>query len=170
MRLGFSPEQQVSLDGKLFRVDVSFRSVMRVSALLKDSGISERVRVGTGLKLLLSPLSHTRSRFLTYPQKLALLNKIFELLAPPVNSKTRQNTRPVISLEADGALIYGAFLQTYGIDLQYDGLDWREFCVLFSCLPESTALFSVMKSRLTDPSEDIHDGLETLFDKLIRGN
>jgi len=75
----------------------------------------------------------------------------------------------LLSLEKDGALIYGAFLQTYGINLQKDELDWREFCTLLSCVPENTALFCVMKNRLTETSERLEDGLEALFEKLNGG-
>jgi hypothetical protein len=117
----------------------------------------------------LSPLSHTRVLFLPHQKKLTLLNKIFELLVPPANSETRQKTKTALSLEADGALIYSAFLQTYGIDLQKDEIDWREFNILLSCIPENTALFYVMKSRLAEPSESLNIGLETLFNKLTKG-
>jgi hypothetical protein len=116
--------------------------------------------------LLLSPLSHTRSRFLTHPQKFALLNKVFEHFNPPVNSKEKADAKPVISFEKDSVLIYGAFMQTYAIDLQKDEIDWHKFCALLSCIPENTALYCVMKSRLSDMSESLNDGLETLFNKL----
>jgi len=167
MRLGFTPQNHVCLNGKKYTVDLSFRKVMRTMALLKDSGISEKVRVGMGVKILLSPPSHTRARLLAHPQKLALLNKIFELLG--TDSKSKQNTKPVISLEKDGALIYGAFLQTYGINLNKGNLDWREFCVLLSCIPENTALFSVMQARTGETFESMNDGLEALLNKLIGG-
>jgi len=53
MKLGFSLDKYVYLNGKKYKVDVRFRNVMRAMALLKDSGISERARVGMGVKLLL---------------------------------------------------------------------------------------------------------------------
>ncbi|MCL2698545.1 MAG: bacteriophage Gp15 family protein [Oscillospiraceae bacterium] len=142
--------------------------MMKVTALLRDSGISEEARVSAGVRGFSSPLSHTRSKHLSNTDKIALLNKIFELLVPSANSEAKQKTKLIFSLEKDGALIYSAFLQTYGIDLQKDKIDWREFNVLLSCIPENTALFCVMKSRLAEPFENIDDGLETLFEKLIK--
>jgi hypothetical protein len=53
MKLGFTPEKRVSYNNKMYSVNPSFCSVMRAAALLRDSGISEGARVGTGLKLLL---------------------------------------------------------------------------------------------------------------------
>jgi hypothetical protein len=167
MKLGFMLREYVEFNGRNYRVNVGFRRVMRAAALLRDNGISERVRVSVGLKLLLSPTSHTRSRFLPHAAKLALVNKIFELITPR-DSAEKQSKKSVISLEKDGELIYGAFLQTYAIDLQKDELDWRKFCALLSCIPENTALFCVMKSRLAETSESLNDGLETLFKELTR--
>jgi hypothetical protein len=115
--------------------------------------------------LLLTPTSHIRARFLPHALKIALLNSIFELIAPLVNSK-KQAEKSVLSLENDGVLIYSAFMQTYAIDLQKDKLDWREFCALLSCIPENTALFCVMKSRLSETYESLNDGLEMLFNQL----
>jgi len=100
---------------------------------------------------------------------LSLLSAIFDLLQS--SSATGGEVCPAssyLSLEDDGALIYAAFLQTYGINLHKDRLDWREFCVLLSCIPENTALVSVMKSRANGycKSENINAGLEILFNKL----
>jgi len=52
MKLGFSQQKYVYLNGKNYKIDVSFRNVMRATALLKDNGISERMRVSMGVKLL----------------------------------------------------------------------------------------------------------------------
>ncbi|MCL2698327.1 MAG: bacteriophage Gp15 family protein [Oscillospiraceae bacterium] len=168
MKLGFIPEKHANINGKKYALNLGFQNVMRAAALLRDSKISEEARVSTGLRLLLSPISHTRSCFLPYTRKLVLLNKIFEHLMPSADSKTSKNTKAVISLENDGALIYGAFMQTYGINLQKDKLNWREFYALLSCIPENTALFYVMKNRIEQTEESLDDGLETLFNKLIK--
>ncbi|MDR2558759.1 MAG: bacteriophage Gp15 family protein [Oscillospiraceae bacterium] len=169
MKLGFSLKKYVALRGKKYYLDVGFRNVMRAAALLKDSGISERMRVSAGLKLLLTHTSHTRSLFLPCAAKFALLDGIFTLLesAGNNNAPSPSARKNLLSLEDDGALIYGAFMQTYGIDLQKDDIDWREFYALLSCIPENTALFCVMKARLSMTSEDLNDGLETLFNQLI---
>jgi len=98
-----------------------------------------------------------------------LLNKIFELIVASGDSKNKQKTKSVISLEDDGALIFGAFRQTYGIDLNKSNIDWREFCVLLFCVPENTAFFNVIQARTGETSTSMSDGLETLFNKLIGG-
>jgi hypothetical protein len=53
MRLGFSLPRHVFLNGKKYRADLSFQKVMRVTALLRDSGISQRARVSAGVRGLL---------------------------------------------------------------------------------------------------------------------
>jgi hypothetical protein len=53
MKPGFTLQNHVILNGKKYRIDVSFQNVMRATALLRDNGISERVRVSMGLRGLL---------------------------------------------------------------------------------------------------------------------
>jgi hypothetical protein len=168
VKLGFSLENKISLGGKQYCLDVSFHNVMKATALLKDSDISERVRVSTVLRLLLTPVSHIRTRFFSFSQKTVLLKTLFDTLV--TNSNTNKSSDSILSLENDGVLIYSAFMQVYGIDLYKDRLDWRSFCALLSCIPENTALFSVMRARQCETSESMNEGLETLFNKLTGGN
>jgi hypothetical protein len=53
MKLGFSLINYVEFEGRKYRIDVSFVNVMRVTALVRDEGISERARVNAGLRGLL---------------------------------------------------------------------------------------------------------------------
>jgi hypothetical protein len=171
MKPGFLPQKYVIFNRKKYKLNLSFQRVMRATMLLRDSAISERARVSTGVRILSTPLSHTRSRFLPHAAKIALLDSIFTLLESAENSNKNGcvKKKNLLSLEKDGALIYGAFMQTYGIDLQKEEIDWREFCALLSSVPENTALFYVMKNRLSESSESLNDGLETLYNKLIGG-
>ncbi|MCL2077394.1 MAG: bacteriophage Gp15 family protein [Oscillospiraceae bacterium] len=179
MRLGFSFEKHVSLTPLsevhffgAFKINADFRNVIRAVELLKDSSISERMRVNAALKLLLKPMAFRRARLLSFGGRTALLNRIFKVLNPDSGEKKETTgTKRVLSLIKDGGLIYGAFLQAYGLDLNKKGLDWRTFCSLLCCIPEGTALFNVMKNRTenTEITQDIDDGLEILFNKLSGG-
>jgi hypothetical protein len=57
-------------------------------------------------------------------------------------------------------------MQAYGIDLHRERIDWREFCALLSCVPESTALINVIKMRASGAAENMDGGLEKLFHQL----
>jgi len=60
---------------------------------------------------------------------------------------TSTNTGRVYSFEKDAALIYAAFQQTHGIDLQKANLHWWQFLALFQDLGADTAFCSLVNLR-----------------------
>jgi hypothetical protein len=152
MKLGFTPQNFVIFKNKRFFVNADFKRVIKATALLREENISERARVKTALKLLLKSSSFCRSKLLNHSDKSSLLNAVFELLG--TGAKSKSQGKKTLCLEKDGAFIYGAFLQAFGLDLQKDKLDWRVFRALLSCIPESTALFNVMKIRAAEIPKD----------------
>lgn len=57
------------------------------------------------------------------------------------------NTGRVYSFEKDAALIYAAFQQTHGIDLQKANLHWWQFLALFHDLGADTAFCNIVNLR-----------------------
>lgn len=64
--------------------------------------------------------------------------------------KTRERA---YDFEQDAPLIYAAFLQVYGIDLNSAPLHWWKFIALFSALPEACRISKIMGYRTMDLSE-----------------
>lgn len=77
--------------------------------------------------------------------------EIFELIVHelfPPKKKHTDDTK-TMDFEQDAALIYAAFLQTYGIDLYAvrNQMDWRIFVALLKGIPENTELSRVIRIR-----------------------
>jgi len=76
---------------------------------------------------------------------------IFDLIIHELftEKKKNKNDPKTMDFEQDAALIYAAFMQTYGIDLYAvrNQMDWRIFIALLKGLPDNTELSRVMKLR-----------------------
>ena len=60
---------------------------------------------------------------------------------------SEEEHRKVVCFDEDSKLIYGAFRQIYGIDLNRENLHWWEFLILFEGLPGGTVLSDIIGIR-----------------------
>lgn len=95
----------------------------------------------------------------------------FELIVHelfPPKKKHTDNTK-TMDFEQDAALIYAAFLQTYGIDLYAvrNQMDWRIFVALLKGIPENTELSRTIKIRGMKVPERTKDNSEYV-DSIIK--
>lgn len=144
-----------------FRFNATYKNVTEAAAVLKNTTIPEAARVNMTLFLLLERFSYFRACFLPMSERINLLKRIFDGLSGGSDENDKKstdgnsNSPRALSLEKDSGLIYGAFLQSFGIDLHNDELAWRDFCTLLSCIPESTVLFNIMKIRTMEIPKNI---------------
>ena len=75
-----------------------------------------------------------------------LLQAVSAVLFPPAKQTTHQKSMDFIQ---DGPLIYAAFMQAYGIDLnaQRGKLHWWKFTALLHGLPSNTRLMEIVQIR-----------------------
>ena len=95
----------------------------------------------------------------------------FELIVHelfPPKKKYTDDTK-TMDFEQDAALIYAAFLQTYGIDLYAvrNQMDWRIFVALLKGIPENTELSRTIKIRGMKVPERTKDNSEYV-DSIIK--
>lgn len=80
-----------------------------------------------------------------------------QLMRDVVNNKKEGSAAPwrprVLDYEADGNLIYAAFMQAYGIDLAETSMHWHRWLALFDGLPDNCKLRRVMGWRATTPED-----------------
>ena len=67
--------------------------------------------------------------------------------------ETAKRAAPVYDFEQDAALIYAAFRQIYGVDLQAGALHWWAFRAMLLALPDSCLMGRIMQIRSVDLSE-----------------
>lgn len=77
------------------------------------------------------------------------------------------NSARAYDFAVDGPLIYAAFWQAYGIDLNNVELHWWEFMALFRGLPETCRICQIMEYRTADTSK-MPKETKAQYDKLRR--
>lgn len=158
--LYYRPENKISIDGKEYMVNTSFDVILRLIDLLKDTSISDSLKLDMALKMLLGDVADTLEYDLM--TKKEIFNQLFDKFVIDTSKKTKQldrqgNEMPLFeedkkahySLKHDASYIYSSFMQAYKIDLveQQGKLDWLKFQALLSGLPEGTKFREVVSIR-----------------------
>ena len=128
-----------------YKINSSAGNVLRALALLRDGELSEKIKVRYSLRMLLCPLSALTARLLSFPKKQKLLSQILDSLG--AGGKAISSSPAVISMYKDSGLIYTALLQSYGIDMMKQDVDFRLLPTLIAGVSDTTALHRVMEIR-----------------------
>lgn len=134
------------------RINASAGNVLRALALMRDRELSEKIKVRYSLRLLLRPLSALRTLALPFPKQRELLYRILDGFGAAESAKgfAKDSERPIVSMYRDSGLIYTALLQSYGIDLLKQDVDFRLLPTLIAGVSDSTALHRVMEIRAAE--------------------
>lgn len=81
----------------------------------------------------------------------------------------RRGKKQIYSFEHDAGLIYAAFLQAYGLDLQDMGyMHWWRFRSLFSSLPKDCEFVRAMEYRSIDINDKMSNEQKEFYRKMKR--
>lgn len=174
-----------------FSVNTNAGDVLRALSVIDEESLWEDVKVKYALRLLLKPLGRIAAFFLPKRKKAELLNKALSALSPKGG---KGGGRRTLSLTCDSELIYTALLQSYGIDILREKVDFRLLPLLAAGAGEDTLLHRVVEIRTAEippagkaPAEYIsrlsrlkaiyalpeesgfQNGMNRLFDSLARG-
>lgn len=137
MTLQAKPSDKITYDN----VEYNFHPYYnRVLTLLSEVFPSKEMTDGQKIEITVSSLSDA-------PPNKGTFELIVHELFPPKKKET--SDKKTMDFEQDAALIYAAFLQTYGIDLYAvrNQMDWRIFTALLRGIPENTELSRVIRLR-----------------------
>lgn len=145
----------VTVDGKAYRVFPFWNRVIAIYDLQNRSDMTGEDIIAAQAALL----TNSRRRI---PTKTAskIISETFSLMGV---SQEKSDGQRVCDFIQDGPLIYAAFWQTYGIDLQKerDRLHFQAFMALFSSLPDNTRIVQVMDIRRAEiPAPNKHNRKE----------
>lgn len=132
----------------------------RVLTLLTEVFPSEELTDAQKIYLTVTSVSDA-------PPSQGTFELIVHELFPP--KKKHTDDTKTMDFEQDAALIYAAFLQTYGIDLYAvrNQMDWRIFVALLKGIPENTELSRTIKIRGMKVPERTKDNSEYV-DSIIK--
>ena len=156
MNLSRALDQAITFDGKRYRLNLSFDTVLMVMEVQRDKLLTPLQRLQLGVELI----AGKKTARLPVEKLEKLMTQINEEYVSAGVKTTEPGTPRVLDFEQDAALIYAAFQQAYGIDLNKERgrLDWRYFIALFQGLPDNTQIRQVMSIRQRPiPAADQHN-------------
>jgi len=133
----------VEIDGDVYEINTDFRTVIKVILAFDDVELASIEKQNIMLSLL-------------YKDKIPQHNMmkaaelILRFITGPAADDTDTDvadTEQFYSFTKDASLIYAAFQQTHGIDLQTAQLHWWQFVALFSDLGADTMLCNLISLR-----------------------
>lgn len=149
MRLYDALPTSVEYGGKAYKLRPAWPNVLAAMDVLEDENLPDVEQVGCALDLLIAG---------QHPVDSGLLQAAIKTLVP---SKEKSNEPPVMDFEQDCELIYAAFWQTYGINLnKCRNMHWCEFFALLKGLPEGTRFADVVGVRQTPMPKPTKDNAE----------
>lgn len=126
----------VEYGGKKYRLRPAWPNVLAASDVLEDENLSDVEQTDCALDLLIEGW---------HPVDSGLLKAVFDVLIPDNEKSDEPQT---MDFEQDCELIFAAFWQTYGINLnKRRDMHWCEFFALLKGLPEGTRFSDVVGIR-----------------------
>ena len=124
----------VTVDGKFYKMDFSFRNVLRMIDILDDNSLLPEARAYNAIHCL---CKRPKNVF-------KVLEAVKGLLFAAPRKKDGQRVTDWVQ---DAGLIRAAFRQAYGIDLWRDDLHWIEFTELLNAIPEGNRYTEIVGIR-----------------------
>lgn len=155
MDLAYPLTDTVEIDGKTYKLDLSFDNVLRLIDMLNDKQLDDITQIETGLYMLLGvelDYSIEKKEEIFYQIFYETIGKETEENIPvdlDGNPMPQQKEDKIYSIKQDAPYIYASFYQDYGIDLfEVQGkLHWEKFKVLLAGLRPDTKFKEIVNIR-----------------------
>lgn len=155
MDLAYPLTETVEIDGKTYKLNMSFDNVLRLIDMLNDKQLNDITQIETGLYMLLGveldyPINKKEEIF--YQIFYETIGKEVEENIPvdiEGNPMPAKKEEKVYSIKQDAPYIYASFYQDYGIDLyEMQGkLHWEKFKALLEGLRPDTKFKEIVNIR-----------------------
>ena len=135
----------VYVNNRKYKVRPTMGRVLTAFEIIENQELEDAEKIDLCLKLL---LKHKFTMLFLPPKtRISILQKILNDIIK--TGKARKQGPKAMDFVQDSEYIYGAFWQTYNIDLnEYrDKLHWWSFKSLLSSLPEDTRLMQIVSIR-----------------------
>ena len=149
----------IFIDGKEYKVDMSFDNVLNILAMLKDERLNDSMKILTGLQMLFEEVPEYEFEQLILIWQSAFENLVggkeeveTDIKGNPMPKKKTDDQEKVFDFHEDAQYIYASFYKDYKIDLfEVQGkLHWYKFNSLLNGLSEDTKLRKVIEIRQSE--------------------
>lgn len=162
MRLNDPLITSIVFEGKEYKIDLAFDTVLDVFDVLSDDALRDYERAEICLALLLGDQDYTSGpvelwnhiykKYIEIERRQAME---YDMKGNPMPVRDDEDNEKVLDIEQDAGYIYASFQQAYGMNLyeQQGKLSWHEFKALLSGLPSDTIMQRIIQIRLWKPSK-----------------
>lgn len=140
MKLTETLPRVIAANGRKYRVDLDFRRVFEMLAVMRRDDLIPNARVYRALRCIMRRPPKNPARCL------ALFAAACRILFSDHGKKAMDGPK-LTDFEQDADLIRAAFLQAYGINLWRDKLHWIEFTALLNALPNGSRYTDILGIR-----------------------
>lgn len=147
--------ERVAVFGVPVPVRWSYRDVMRLFEMAKDPGVPDAVKGALAVRMFFREdvFRLAAESGSTDPgEEITRAVVSFISGGREESAADAASAQPLFDFDFDAELIYGAFIQTYGIDLAEQELHWWKFRALLRSLPAETEFMRVLAVRSGDTS------------------
>ena len=141
MRLTETLPRAVTANGRRYRVDLDFRKVFDMLAVMRKDDLIPSARVYRALRCVMRRPPRNDARCM------AVFAAVCGVLFSERGKKPDTGGPKLTDFEQDADLIRAAFLQAYGINLWRDKLHWVEFTALLGALPGGSRYADILGIR-----------------------
>lgn len=150
--------ESLKVNGKLYKVDMSFDNILRLNDMLNDQQLDDATQILLGIQMLFDDPLET-----PIEEQVKIFNQAYhaligadveteieyDLLGNPMPQRGEEEQEKIYDLKQDAEYIYASFWQDYGIDLfeQQGKLHWYKFKALLGGLSETTKFRKVLEIR-----------------------
>lgn len=148
----------VMVDGREFFIRSDFRISIMFELLIGDTELSKEQKLYQMLELYYETIPANIEEAVEQVLNFYACGK--QRKENSSRAKRKEITSPIYSFEHDDGLIFSAFYDQYGIDLNdIDYLHWWKFRAMFDALKEDNEIVKIMRYRATDLStiKDKHE-------------
>ena len=154
---------QIKIYGAEYQIDADFRTAIRFTLLMQDRAIDDYTKLGIALYMFLGDADIP-----DYREAIDAILRFYQRGKSSVQGNAEMaSTRRNYDFEYDADLIYAAFLEQYGLDLQnVEFLHWWQFRALFSGLSEKTEFMKVVSYRAIEITNDMTKAQKRFYKKM----
>lgn len=153
-------EDTISIDGNIYKVNLSFNRVIKVFEIIADDSLGEDEKTAESFSLL---VVDDKLKDIPLDEKAVLIQELMnEITKKPYgnierptgggNEQNQVSNPPNFDFKQDAGAILASFFQQYGLDLtkEYDRMNWEVFISLFDNLNGDTPIQQIRSYREDD--------------------
>lgn len=147
--------ESVEINGRVYPIDSDFRTIIKLESCILNASLDGKQKVSTVLSTFYphgvpSDLNEATKAFMDI-YKVGVTDKAKPPPKARKNGDIELRQPRIYDYDYDASYIFGAFLSTYGIDLNsVEFLHWWKFHALFTSLPNNCKIVEIMGYRATD--------------------